>query len=102
MGAIAGLLGSIIGTVLWGGLISLLFEKMIPPEGLTAAERATRVVIPAVFVCYLISLFGYGLSDQNLIWLAIMQIPGGILLWLIKRKFYQRAITRQEDAETFS
>lgn len=102
MGGLAELLGATIGTVLWGGLISILVEKMVQQDGLTASERATRVVIIAVFACYLLSLFGYGLSGQSLIVLAVMQIPGGILLWLIKRKFYQRAITRQEDTETFS
>ncbi len=102
MGDVAELVGAIIGTVLWGFLLSLAVERWVKSDWLNANERAIRVSLICTGVFALLGAWGNARgADLDLI-AGLRHLPGGFILWAIKRKQYQRQIDRANDQDTFA
>jgi hypothetical protein len=98
----ASLLGAIVGSVLLGSLLCLLVQRFINSDLLSPAERATRVVIPVTAFMVLLGAWGGGRGGSLDLWFGLQYIPGGFLLWLLKRREYQRTLDRMRDTDTFA
>lgn len=102
MGDVAELLGAMTGTVLLGFLLSLLIERRIKSHWLSASERATRVALLATAIVAVFAGWGNARGFDIDLVAALRYLPGGFILWAIKRKQYQRQMDRADQADTFS